>query len=53
MSLNTRAPFYLIQCAMPYLIERKGNVVNVSSVNGIRSFPGVLAYWSARRPWTN
>lgn len=44
MSVNARAPFYLIQCAMPYLVERKGNVVNVSSVNGIRSFPGVLAY---------
>ena len=37
-------PFYLIQCAMPYLVERKGNVVNVSSVNGVRSFSGVLAY---------
>jgi NAD(P)-dependent dehydrogenase (short-subunit alcohol dehydrogenase family) len=44
MNVNSRAPFYLIQCAMPYLVERKGNVVNVSSVNGIRSFPGVLAY---------
>ena len=44
MSLNARAPFYLMQRAMPYLVERKGNVVNVSSVNGIRSFPGVLAY---------
>jgi len=44
MNVNTRAPFYLIQCAMPHLVERQGNVVNVSSVNGIRSFPGVLAY---------
>ena len=44
MSVNVRGPFYLMQCAMPYLIERQGNVVNVSSVNGIRSFPGVLAY---------
>jgi len=44
MNVNTRAPFYLIQCAMPYLVERQGNVVNVSSVNGMRSFPGLLAY---------
>jgi NAD(P)-dependent dehydrogenase (short-subunit alcohol dehydrogenase family) len=44
MNVNSRAPFYLIQCAMPYLVERKGNVVSVSSVNGIRSFAGVLAY---------
>ncbi len=44
MNLNAKAPFYLMQKAMPYLIERKGNVVNVSSVNGLRAFPGVLAY---------
>ncbi|RLC63036.1 MAG: hypothetical protein DRI48_08895 [Chloroflexi bacterium] len=44
MNVNARAPFYLMQCAMPYLIERKGNVVNVSSVTGVRSFPGILAY---------
>merc|ERR1712080_628748 len=25
-------------------VKTKGNVVNISSVNGIRSFPGVLAY---------
>ena len=30
--------------AVPYLVKSKGNIVNVSSVNGIRSFPGVLAY---------
>ncbi len=44
MNVNVRGPFYLMQRAMPYLIEREGNVVNVSSVNGMRSFPGVLAY---------
>src|SRR5581483_10051374 len=30
--------------ALPFLKERKGAVVNVSSVNGLRSFAGVLAY---------
>lgn len=30
--------------AVPELIKTQGNIVNVSSVNGIRSFPGVLAY---------
>jgi len=44
MNVNVRAPFYLIQRALPYLIERKGSIVNVSSVNGIRAFPGVLSY---------
>lgn len=44
MDINTRAPFRLMRAAMPYLVQRKGAVVNVSSVTGIRSFPGVLAY---------
>jgi NAD(P)-dependent dehydrogenase (short-subunit alcohol dehydrogenase family) len=43
-NINTRAVFYLSQLALPYLIERKGNIVNVSSVNGLRAFPNVLAY---------
>ena len=46
--LNVRGPFYLIQRAMPHLIERKGNVVNVSSVTGVRAFPNVLAYCASK-----
>jgi len=48
MNINVRAPFYLMQLAMPYLIERQGNVVNVSSVTGIRAFPGVLSYCASK-----
>jgi NAD(P)-dependent dehydrogenase (short-subunit alcohol dehydrogenase family) len=44
MDVNVRAPFQLMQMALPSLIERQGNVVNVSSVTGLRAFPGVLAY---------
>jgi NAD(P)-dependent dehydrogenase (short-subunit alcohol dehydrogenase family) len=44
MAVNARAPFRLMRAALPYLVARKGSVVNVSSVNGLRSFPGVLAY---------
>jgi NAD(P)-dependent dehydrogenase (short-subunit alcohol dehydrogenase family) len=44
MAVNLRAPFRLMRAAAPHLRERKGAVVNVSSVNGLRSFPGVLAY---------
>ena len=47
-NVNVRAPFCLIQCALPHLIERKGNVVNVSSVTGIRAFPNVLAYCASK-----
>ena len=44
MNVNVRAVFQLMQQALPSLIERRGNIVNVSSVTGLRAFPGVLAY---------
>jgi NAD(P)-dependent dehydrogenase (short-subunit alcohol dehydrogenase family) len=43
-SIHLRAVFLLMQRATPALEERKGNIVNVSSVTGLRAFPGVLAY---------
>ena len=44
MNVNLRSVFQLMQLAAPHLIKTKGNIVNVSSVTGLRSFPGVLAY---------
>jgi NAD(P)-dependent dehydrogenase (short-subunit alcohol dehydrogenase family) len=44
MEINLRSVFHLTQLALPSIIQRKGNIVNVSSVTGIRSFPNVLAY---------
>lgn len=44
MNCNVRSVFHLTKLAVPHLIATKGNIVNVSSVNGMRSFPGVLAY---------
>lgn len=44
LDINLRAVFLLMQRALPSLIERQGNIVNVSSVTGLRAFPGVLAY---------
>jgi NAD(P)-dependent dehydrogenase (short-subunit alcohol dehydrogenase family) len=44
MNTNMRSIYHLTTLAVPYLIKTEGNIVNVSSVNGIRSFPGVLAY---------
>lgn len=44
MNINLRAVFRLMQASLPALIKSRGNIVNVSSVTGLRAFPGVLAY---------
>ena len=44
MNVNVRAIYHLTMLSVPHLIASKGNIVNVSSVNGVRSFPNVLAY---------
>lgn len=41
---NVRSVYHLTMLAVPHLIKSKGNIVNVSSVAGMKSFPGVLAY---------
>jgi NAD(P)-dependent dehydrogenase (short-subunit alcohol dehydrogenase family) len=44
IDLNLRAPFRLMRAAVPALTASRGAIVNVSSVTGLRAFPGVLAY---------
>lgn len=44
MNVNVRAIFELTRLAIPHIIKTKGNIVNVSSVCGIRSFPNALVY---------
>jgi NAD(P)-dependent dehydrogenase (short-subunit alcohol dehydrogenase family) len=44
LDINLRSVFYMIQKCVPHLEKNKGNIVNVSSVTGIRAFPNVLAY---------
>ena len=44
LDVNLRAPFRLMRAAVPLLTQSRGAIVNVSSVTGTRSFPGVLAY---------
>lgn len=43
-NINLRSVFVLTQKCLPHLIATKGNIVNVSSVAGTRSFPNILAY---------
>jgi len=44
MNINLRSVFHLMKLALPYLKKSKGTIVNVSSVTGLRAFPGVLSY---------
>ena len=42
--INLRSVFILMNKCVPYLEKTEGNIVNVSSVAGTRSFPNLLAY---------
>uniref|UniRef100_A0AC34GXG6 Uncharacterized protein n=1 Tax=Panagrolaimus sp. ES5 TaxID=591445 RepID=A0AC34GXG6_9BILA len=47
MAVNLRAPFRLIELALPHLKETKGNIINVSSVAAFMTpmhYPTVAAY---------
>merc|ERR1712172_92143 len=44
MNINTRAAFLLTQAVIPPLLVSKGNIVHISSVTGLRAFPGVVSY---------
>lgn len=48
LSVNLRAPFYLIQAAIPHLLEAKGAVVNVTSCAGITAQAYTAAYGSSK-----
>ena len=44
LDINLRAPMRLVRAAVPALAARKGAIVNVSSVAGVRAFPGLASY---------
>ncbi len=44
MNINLRSVFFMMKKSISHLAKTKGNIVNVSSVAGIRAFPNVLAY---------
>jgi NAD(P)-dependent dehydrogenase (short-subunit alcohol dehydrogenase family) len=44
MGINVRVPMTLIQAAVPELAKTHGSIVNVSSVAGLRAFPGLIVY---------
>ncbi len=45
---NLTGAFLIVQAALPSLIERRGSVVNISSVNGYLAGPGWAAYCTSK-----
>jgi len=48
LDVNLTAPFVVIQAALPGLLERKGNIVNVASVAGLRGQAYSAAYCASK-----
>ena len=44
MQVNLKSAVKLSQACLPYLQKTKGSIVNVSSIAGLRAYPGALAY---------
>ncbi|XP_014100649.2 meso-2,3-butanediol dehydrogenase-like [Bactrocera oleae] len=45
---NVRAVFLLSKHAAPHLVKTQGNIVNISSVTGLRSFPNGSVYCTSK-----
>ncbi|XP_022900531.1 3-oxoacyl-[acyl-carrier-protein] reductase FabG-like [Onthophagus taurus] len=43
-TVNVRSMYQLTMLAVPHIIKTQGNIVNVSSVTGMRAFPNLLSY---------
>ena len=47
-AVNVRAPFLLIQSALPHLLESKGAIVNVASASGLMGHAYIVAYGATK-----
>lgn len=48
LSVNLYGPFYTSRAAIKYLLESKGNVVNVASIAGVAAHPYAAAYCASK-----
>ena len=48
MNINVRSVFQLTALAVAHLVKTKGNIVNVSSLTGLRPGVGFLAYYMSK-----
>ncbi len=48
MDVNTNSVFFLCKAAMPHLLERQGNIVNIASTAGIAGLPYNAGYCASK-----
>jgi len=48
LRINLTGAFLLARAALPQLIERRGSIVNVSSINGLVAGPGWTSYCASK-----
>lgn len=48
LAINLNAPFFLSQAAIPHLLQRKGNIVNVGSLASTQGQPYSATYCAAK-----
>lgn len=48
LAVNLSAPFFLSRAALPHLLERQGNIVNVASIAGLEGQAYSAAYCAAK-----
>jgi NAD(P)-dependent dehydrogenase (short-subunit alcohol dehydrogenase family) len=48
LAVNLNGPFYLCRAALPYLLERGGNIINVSSIAGVEGQAYSAGYCAAK-----
>ena len=53
LAINLSSPFFLAQAALPHLIERGGNIVNVASNAGTMGQPYTAAYCASKAGLVN
>ena len=49
LAVNLNGPFYLCRAALPHLLERGGNIVNVSSIAGVEGQAYTAGYCAAKQ----
>jgi meso-butanediol dehydrogenase/(S,S)-butanediol dehydrogenase/diacetyl reductase len=52
-AVNVRAPFFLMQAAMPHLIERNGSIVNIASASAFFGHSYLAPYASSKAALVN